>query len=247
MGDFILIDGSEGEGGGQMLRSALALSLLTRKPFRAVNIRANRPKPGLAAQHLASVHAAASVGHAVVTGDQRGSREVTFEPGTVQSGQFEFRIETAGATALVLHTVYLPLILRGQGTSSLRIMGGTHVKAAPNFEFLDKVWRSYVGRLGAALTLTLVRKGLYPRGGGEIRVTIEPARRLMALADLGTVDPHSADQLLLPLAFAEGASRYPTSAVTQHLLTNAVVIQRFVNRTIRITGTVGAAGLIEID
>src|SRR5437899_1666768 len=122
---MILIDGSQGEGGGQMLRSALALALLAGSAFRLFNIRANRPKPGLAAQHLASVRAAAQVGAATVQGDKLGSRDLTFAPGEVRGGGYSFRIGTAGATGLVLHTVYLPLLLRAKEPSTLTITGGT--------------------------------------------------------------------------------------------------------------------------
>src|SRR5437588_2599253 len=105
------IDGSFGEGGGQILRSSLALSLLTGRPFRLRRIRANRSKPGLQPQHLRSVHAAAEVGRASVSGGELGSTALEFEPGSVAAGNYHFRIGTAGATSLVLHTVYLPLAL----------------------------------------------------------------------------------------------------------------------------------------
>src|SRR5207244_5116741 len=120
------IDGSFGEGGGQIVRSSLALSLLTGKPFRLRKVRANRlPKPGLRPQHLASVRAAAKIGRAKVTGDVVGSNQLTFEPGPVTPGGYHFNIGTAGATALVLHTVYLPLALAG-GPSDVVLEGGTH-------------------------------------------------------------------------------------------------------------------------
>src|SRR3954447_12658557 len=107
---MIEIDGSFGEGGGQILRSALALSLLTGKGFRLRNIRANRkPKPGLQPQHLMSVRAAATIGSAKLSGDSKGSSELDFEPGPVTPGKYRFAIGTAGATGLVLHTIYLPL------------------------------------------------------------------------------------------------------------------------------------------
>ena len=126
------IDGSFGEGGGQILRSALALSLLTGKPFRLRKIRANRkPKPGLRPQHLACVRAAAKIGQANVTGDAVGSSQLTFEPGTVAAGKYRFAIGTAGSTALVLHTVYLPLALAG-GRSEVVLEGGTHNEKAPS-------------------------------------------------------------------------------------------------------------------
>jgi RNA 3'-terminal phosphate cyclase (ATP) len=120
------LDGSFGEGGGQILRSGLALSLLTGRTFRLRNIRARRTKPGLQPQHLKSVLAAAEIGGARVKGASLGSTTLTFEPGNVRPGSYHFRIGTAGATSLVLHTVYLPLALAG-APSSVTIEGGTHV------------------------------------------------------------------------------------------------------------------------
>lgn len=343
----ILIDGGEGEGGGQMLRSALALALLTQQPFRMMNIRARRPKPGLAAQHLASVHAAAAIGSATVRGDQLGGLDLTFQPGPVTAGDHLFRIGTAGATALVLQTICVPLLLRGKGASEVRISGGTHVRAAPTFDYLDRVWLPLLRRLGGDVQAELLGPGFFPRGGGKIRVAVAPshlkglnlipdgaepppkqvtaeflvadlprsvaererkivAERLQeagfrttahlqelrngpgnavglfldagadgciagftALGERGkraeavaeeavasllahwraaphAVDPHAADQLLLPLVFAEGPSRFATSEVTQHLLTNADILRRFVSRPIRIVGGLGAPGVVEI-
>src|SRR5436309_2006179 len=133
---MIELDGSFGEGGGQILRSSLALSLLTGQPFRLVKIRANRPKPGLHPQHLTAVRAAATVGRATVRGDALRSRELTFEPREVQPGPHRFDIGTAGATGLVLHTVYLPLAWRTGRPSELTLIGGTHVTTSPCFHFL---------------------------------------------------------------------------------------------------------------
>lgn len=125
---MIEIDGSFGEGGGQILRTSLALSLMTGKPFRLRKIRANRPpKPGLRPQHLACVRAAARIGNAKVSGDVVGSSSLMFEPGTVTTGKYRFPIGTAGATALVLHTVYLPLAL-ADGASEIVLEGGTHTE-----------------------------------------------------------------------------------------------------------------------
>src|ERR1700747_212083 len=113
------LDGSFGEGGGQILRSSLALSLLTGKAFHLRNIRAGRAKPGLQPQHLTSVRAAAEVGQAQLRGASRDSSDLVFEPGSATAGKYHFAIGTAGATGLVLHTVYLPLALRGAGPSEL--------------------------------------------------------------------------------------------------------------------------------
>src|SRR6516162_2236934 len=138
------LDGSMGEGGGQILRTSLALSLITRKPFRLRNVRANRPKPGLQPQHLAGVRAAARIGNATVRGDAVGSREVVFEPGPVTPGKYRFAIGTAGSTSLLLHTTYLPLAWKTGQPSELILEGGTHVSTSPCFHFLDTTWRGYL-------------------------------------------------------------------------------------------------------
>src|SRR5260221_5487012 len=161
---MIELDGSMGEGGGQILRTSLALSLITQKPFRLTNVRANRSKPGLQPQHLAGVRAAATIGKATVRGDAVGSREVLFEPSPVTPGKYRFAIGTAGATSLLLHTVYLPLAWKTGQPSELTLEGGTHVSTSPSFHFLDTTWRAYLEVLGLPLKLKLVRPGFYPRG-----------------------------------------------------------------------------------
>jgi RNA 3'-phosphate cyclase len=340
---MIEIDGSEGEGGGQVLRSSLALSLLTGKSFHLSNIRARRrPKPGLQPQHLMSVRSSAAIGQAEVRGATRDSTDLVFVPGAVQSGTYRFDIGTAGATSLVLHTLYLPLALRGQTVSELTLTGGTHVRASPSFHFLEHTWRRHLELLGLSTTLSFVRPGFYPRGGGELHAQIQPVRHLrgiklprrgdvtihgisaaaglpehvarrqseqavkrlrhvghkvhiqreewsggpgsaliligetghvpatfVALGERGKpaekvadesvddlleylsesalVDSHSADQIVLPLAFAEGPSEYAVTKVTQHLLTNIAVIRRFVDREIRCDGGEGAAGVMRVD
>ena len=339
---MIEIDGSFGEGGGQILRSSLALSLLTGKPFHLRKVRANRkPKAGLRPQHLASVRAAARIGNAKVTGDSVGSSDLTFKPGPVVAGKYHFPIGTAGATALVLHTVYLPLA-RADGPSEVALEGGTHNEKAPCYHFLQTTWRAYLARLGLTVSLEMKRAGFYPRGGGQITARIQPwttrkplrlidpvnpttatilsataglpehvnnrqARRAtVRLRDAGIepevrteqwdggpgcmlaitwpgpvptlffglgargkpaeavadeaadealthrdrglpVDPHSADQLLLPLALADGESEYHVSEVTRHLTTNAVVVQLFLDRNITIEGEEGATGVVRVS
>lgn len=176
---LIVIDGALGEGGGQVLRTALALSIATRRPFRIENIRAKREKPGLLRQHLTAVHAATEVGDAAVEGAALGSTTLTFVPRALRAGDYTFSIGTAGSTTLVLQTVLMPLLLAG-APSTLRIEGGTHNPAAPPFEFLERAFLPLLRRMGAEVELTLVRPGFYPAGGGEIRVSIAPAR-LVAL------------------------------------------------------------------
>ena len=186
---MIDIDGSFGEGGGQILRTGLALALITGKAFRLRNIRARRSKPGLQPQHLASVRAAATIGQAQVRGAALGSRELVFEPGEVSPGKYHFAIGTAGATGLVLHTVYLPLAWKSTGPSDVILTGGTHVMTSPCFHFLDVTWRAYVELLGVRIRLRLRRSGFYPRGGGVVEAHIQPCPKLrgLELEDCGAV------------------------------------------------------------
>jgi RNA 3'-terminal phosphate cyclase (ATP) len=178
--DVLAIDGSAGEGGGQILRSSLSLALVTGRPFRLFNIRARRQRPGLQAQHLAAVRAAVAVGQAQVQGDAAGSREITFRPGAVAPGDYAFDVGTAGSALLVLQTV-LPPLLSASSPSSLLIEGGTHNPLAPPFEFIARTFLPLVERMGPRVQAKLDRHGFYPAGGGKIRVTIQPAKALARL------------------------------------------------------------------
>lgn len=337
------IDGAFGEGGGQILRTSLALSLITGKGFHLSNVRAGRSKPGLQPQHLMCVRAAATIGQAQVRGASKGSTDLHFEPTSIIPGNYHFAIGTAGATSLVLHTVYLPLALAG-ADSELTIDGGTHVRACPCFHFLETTWCAYMKLLGLDITVKMRRPGFYPRGGGLLQAHIKPtagihglrlnqvtpanritgfsaaaglpehvARRqaqraskrlhslrlpvqiteeswqggpgsvlalvlntlpaptmFFALGERGkpaervadeavaqvvrfhedqsaAMDEHSADQIILPLAMAEGPSSFPVATVTSHLLTNAAVIRQFVEREIQIEGEEGKPGLVRIN
>ena len=171
---MIIINGSTGEGGGQVLRTALGLSLVTGQPFRIEKIRAGREKPGLMRQHLTAVRAAAQISDAKVSGDAIASRELVFEPGEVRPGQYEFAVGTAGSATLVLQTV-LPALMVADGPSRLTLKGGTHNPWSPPFDFLAKTFLPLLNRMGASVTANLVRPGLYPAGGGEFTVEIEPA------------------------------------------------------------------------
>jgi len=340
---LVEIDGSEGEGGGQVLRSALAISLLTKRPFKIYNIRANRSKPGLQPQHLISVKAAGAICGAHYKGASIGSTVLYFEPQAVKSGHYRFDIQTAGSTSLVLHTIYLPLVLQGSDCSEIIITGGTHNNHAPCYHFLETTWASYLRRIGLTVKLELICPGFYPRGGGEIRATIEPSNHIKGLnlttcpllstaggfsavaglpesigkrqarrlssrlksagieshipveqwqaASPGTVtvvifrqapiptlffglgergkpaetvaddaadqairfrnsgcpvDPHSADQLLLPLVFSPECSEYRTSVVTRHLTTNIATLRKFLDRNISVDAEEGQPGTVRI-
>jgi RNA 3'-terminal phosphate cyclase (ATP) len=329
---LVTLDGSSGEGGGQILRTALSLSLLTGRPFRIVKIRANRSKPGLRPQHLKAVEAAAELCSAEVSGGSVGSRDLTFRPGTIKPRDLRVNIGTAGSTALVLHTLHLPLALRSDGPVRLTLKGGTYNESAPSFPFLDATWRAHLAAIGMPVSLAMASAGYFPEGGGQLEAWIEPAkpqplvlesrgelvkiwgkventklhsgigrrmadRAIAGLADRGfsaeidlcqvpgpapgasitlvaefteappaaftglskrgksaelvaddalsglldhldagegAVDLHSADQILLPLAFARGRSVYTVTHLTEHLRTNVGTIQAFLERPIRL-------------
>lgn len=183
------IDGSSGEGGGQILRTSLSLSLVTGKPFRLHDIRANRETPGLRPQHLRAVMAAAQLGQADVTGAEVGSRELSFRPqlfgAHLPAGHYRFDIGTAGSTSLVLQTV-LPALLGAQGRSQVTVLGGTYNTKAPPFDFLDRVFAPILRRLGSGLALRMQQPGFYPQGGGHIVAEITPPsdRRAVGRLDL---------------------------------------------------------------
>ncbi len=174
------IDGSHGEGGGQILRSSLALAIMTGKPFRIDNIRAKRKKSGLMRQHLTAVQAATQISGAETLGAAIGSSRVDFTPGAVAGGEYTFSIGTAGSTTLVLQTVLLPLALADR-PSRVVLEGGTHNPFAPPFDFLDRVYIPLLNRMGARVSATLERPGFYPAGGGRIVVEITPAKALSPL------------------------------------------------------------------
>lgn len=323
---MIEIDGSCGEGGGQVLRTSLSLSMITGKPFRIERIRAQRSKPGLRHQHLTAVKAAQEVCQAEVQGAELHSQKLEFIPGKIRSGQYEFRIPTAGSTGLVLQTIFLPLAW-AEKPSRVRITGGTHVAWSPCYHYLAWHWLPHLERIGFGGEISLSSAGYYPQGGGEIQMVIAPCqsirpltipkrgslkhiRGLSALSNLprhiirrqrdrvvsrlgrkyplqdvrlgelpspgkgtvmlllaefahsqacyfslgrkgvraeevadqvvdqflaflesdGAVDEYLADQLMLSLAFAKGASEIAIPEVTSHMKTNAEIIGAFLPR-----------------
>lgn len=203
---MIHIDGSQGEGGGQILRSALALSMSLGRPFTITNIRANRPKPGLMRQHLTAVEAAAAICSARVTGAAAGSRELVFEPGAVRGGTHRFSIGTAGSTTLVLQAI-LPALLFADEPTDIVIEGGTHARWAPPFEFLERALVPLLNRLGPSVSVSLERHGFYPAGGGRIRAWVEPTKlpRSLELDTRGEITARRASVLLakLPVEIAD--------------------------------------------
>jgi RNA 3'-terminal phosphate cyclase (ATP) len=174
---MLVIDGSHGEGGGQIIRTSLALSLVTGKPFRVERVRANRERPGLRRQHLTAVNAAAEIGQAQVEGAMVGSTEFTFRPGNVVPSNYTFNIGTAGSATLVLQTILPPLMIASR-PSTLRIEGGTHNVHAPPYDFVERTFLPMVSRTGPQFLIALGRYGFYPPGGGYFDVMIEPCSRL---------------------------------------------------------------------
>lgn len=177
---MLKLDGSEGEGGGQILRSALALSIVTGRPVHFEKIRAGRPKSGLLRQHLTAVLAAGKICDAEIEGAHLGSQELKFTPGKAQAGDYTFAIGSAGSTSLVLQTVLLPLLLAGS-PSSVAFEGGTHNTHAPPFDFVARAFIPLINRMGPHVELKLERHGFYPAGGGRVVANIQPIDRLQPL------------------------------------------------------------------
>ena len=177
---MLRIDGSFGEGGGQIVRTALALSALTGRPFEITNVRANRPVPGLRNQHVQCVMAAKAICSAEIEGAEKASRRLLFSPGGIVAGRHEIDIGTAGSTTLVLHTVFLPLSFAG-GESHLAIRGGTHNGFCPIYDYLDLLWAPFMRRLGFDVAISLNSAGYYPKGGGEIEARISQSARRDAI------------------------------------------------------------------
>jgi RNA 3'-terminal phosphate cyclase (ATP) len=225
----IVIDGSAGEGGGQILRSSLALSMITGTPFVIERIRAGRKKGGLMRQHLTCVKAAALVSDAETEGAVLGSTRLVFRPRAVRGGDHELDVGSAGSVCLVLQTLALPLALAAQ-PSRVVVRGGTHARWAPIHPFLAEAWLPLVRSAGAEITLELRAAGFYPAGGGEIVMTTSPSTALapMHLASpAGEPETHAhaivaglpesiARRELVAAAERLGGLRLTTSSATVH-------------------------------
>src|SRR4030042_983447 len=285
---MIEIDGSFGEGGGQVLRTSLSLSCLLNKPFRIFNIRKKRKKPGLMPQHLMGILSLKLISNARVTGDSQGSTELVFEPGEVKAGDYFFDIGTAGSTSLLLQAIIPPLIF-AKHTSSLTLKGGTHVPLSPPFHYISKVFIPILKKFGMTAEATIESYGFYPKGGGKIHVEIRPAdniegvnylergqlKKVYGLAGFSSVgergkkaelvgeeaakkfldyystaacfDHHLTDQVVLYLAIAKGESSFTTAEISNHLLTNLWVIEKFLGIRYTIEGEIGKPGKVTIN
>ncbi len=203
---MIMIDGAQGEGGGQVLRTALSLSIATGQPFTIQNIRARRSKPGLMRQHLTAVKAATEICGGRAVGAEIGGQRLRFEPGATRAGDYHFRIGTAGSTTLVLQTILLPLAQAG-APSRVVIEGGTHNPSAPPFDFLQHAFLPLLRRMGFNVTATLKRPGFYPAGGGAIKIEIGKADAFapLVLDERGILQSRRAEAVIanLPRQIAE--------------------------------------------
>jgi RNA 3'-terminal phosphate cyclase (ATP) len=204
--NLITIDGSLGEGGGQVLRTALSLSLITGRPLRMINIRAKRKKPGLMRQHLTAVQAATAIGAAEVDGAGAGSKSLLFQPQTIRGGDYRFAIGTAGSCTLVLQTV-LPALLAAGVEARLHLSGGTHNPLAPPADFLQRAYLPLLRRMGIDIEMNLLRHGFYPAGGGELELRMGAGCQLqpLHLLDRGELRQADAEALIaaLPVTIAE--------------------------------------------
>ncbi len=197
---LLTINGVQGEGGGQILRTSLALSMCLGKPFQITHVRANRARPGLQPQHLTAVTSAAAIVDAELEGADIGSQQLRFIPGPVKAGDYRFSIGTAGSTTLLLQAL-LPALMTADKASNLVLEGGTHNPFAPPYDFLQKSFLPLIKRTGPEINLQLERRGFAPRGGGLLQVAIQPAAQLkpLVLTERGKLLQQSAEVLLAHL------------------------------------------------
>ncbi len=341
---MVRIDGSYGEGGGQILRTALSLAAVLGKPVEIYNIRAKRGNPGLRPQHLISAQAISQISQGELRGGEMGSPQLQFYPRIIKTGRYSFKIPTAGSTGLVLQTILPPLSLSGQ-RSEVCLEGGTHTAWSPPADYLRDVFLPALrGMMGIRVELEIKKWGWYPRGQGRVQVRIEPTstlqafsqqergelKRLKAICTLsnlppsiaqreiqrldqrlsdrgytlhpetvlapsvgkgnslllianfektiagfealgergkraeevadevaegffsyidteGAIDPHLADQLIGYMALANGVSSFTTTKITQHLLTNIWVVERFLPLKFEVEGKLGEPGRVRVE
>jgi RNA 3'-terminal phosphate cyclase (ATP) len=214
----VQLDGSEGEGGGQILRSALSLSLITGRPFRMTGLRERREPPGLRPQHLACVRGAEALSSSTSEGAVLGASELSFTPGPVRSGDYLLEVGTAGSTPLLFQCLFFPLALAGGGQLTLR--GGTHLPHSPSYHYLVNVWLPVMHAYGLRASLSLTHAGFYPEGDGEFRAEIAPSAEPPRLVDLparGTLHDITVSTFVggLPFAVADRQSRAAEAALRE--------------------------------
>jgi RNA 3'-terminal phosphate cyclase (ATP) len=214
----VMLDGSEGEGGGQILRTALSLSLITGRPFELSHLRAHRRPPGLRPQHLACVRGAQAMSGGRSEGAQVGSDHLTFEPGQPKAGNYELDVGSAGSTPLLLQCLFFPLCLAGGG--SLLLRGGTHLPHSPTWQYLSWIWAPTMAAYGLRAELQLRYAGFYPQGGGEVFARVLPAAEPPTGVDLparGTLRDVHVTSLVggLPFTIAERQAKAAVGALLQ--------------------------------
>jgi len=172
---MIEIDGSYGEGGGQIVRSSLALSAITSIPIKIINIRAGREKPGLRPQHLTAVNSVRKVCRGTLEGAEVGSKELVFTPGKIVGGKYSLDIGTAGSTILVAQTI-IPILFTADKKSRVKITGGTHVMKSPCYDYFENVFLPAIRLMDAKIESRMIKPGFYPKGGGQVELEIEPSK-----------------------------------------------------------------------
>lgn len=212
----LVIDGSAGEGGGQILRTSLTLSMLTGRPFVIDRIRGKRKKGGLLRQHLTCVNAAAAISGAKVEGATLGSPKLTFRPSTLRGVEKSFDIGSAGSVALVLQTIALPLVF-ADGPSTITIRGGTHAAWAPIVPFLEHAWLPRIRAMGAELAIELRKTGFYPAGGGELVLHVSPSKSLAPLHLAAPRGPLTLEAEAIVSDIPESIARRELSALAERL------------------------------
>ncbi|MDH7601410.1 MAG: RNA 3'-terminal phosphate cyclase [Armatimonadota bacterium] len=342
---MLVIDGSFGEGGGQILRTSLSLAALTGTSITIENIRARRDKPGLRPQHLTSALATAEICSGALEGAEVGSTRIVFRPGKIKPGYYEFDVSenraSAGSVNLIFQTILWPLVFAGK-RSKIVLKGGTHVPFSPSSDYISRTFLPAVSRMGLQCRYQMQRAGYYPAGGGEVVAEIQPIESLQAVSLLGptsrwnvelvsaisnlhpsiaerqlnaglahlrslgvvpnrtellnypsrgkgtlffidaksdgaiggfqslgelkkraedvakdaceefkayheslaALDKHLSDQLIIPMALADGLSQFTTCEVTQHLVTNISVVERFLDVRFEVTGQLGKPGTV---
>ena len=187
---MLYIDGSYGEGGGQILRTAVALSVLTKKPVEIDNIRANRPNPGIKSQHYTAMKSIETLCNGKSDGLEIGSPHLTFRPGEIKGGKYRFDVGTAGSITLVFQACLLSAI-KTHEPITIRVIGGTDVKWSPSWDYFNHVFLQLLQKMGISVETQLIKRGYYPKGGGEAILTISPSKEILPL-NLGKKQEFSA-------------------------------------------------------